>query len=42
MGDLRVDFSSTVLGGWNGGIVLAGSPAEAYAFISTMLRSTCR
>ena len=34
MGDLRVDFSSTVLGGKSGGIVLASSPAEAYAFIN--------
>lgn len=34
MGELRVGFSSTVLGGKNGGIVLARTPEEAYAFIN--------
>lgn len=34
MGELRVGFSSTVLGGKNGGIVLARSAEEAYDFIN--------
>ena len=34
MGELRVGFSSTVLGGSNGGIVLTRTPDEAYAFIN--------
>ena len=34
MSDLRVGFSSTVLGGSSGGIVLTRTPEEAYAFIN--------
>ncbi len=34
MGELRVGFSSTVLGGMSGGIVLTRTPEEAYAFIN--------
>jgi histidinol dehydrogenase len=34
MGELRVGFSSTVLGGRHGGIVLTETPEEAYAFIN--------
>ena len=34
MGELRVGYSSTVLGGHSGGIVLARTPEEAYAFIN--------
>ncbi|WP_274426046.1 histidinol dehydrogenase [Chelativorans sp. YIM 93263] len=34
MGAGRVEFSRAVLGGTNGGIVLAGSPEEAYAFVN--------
>jgi histidinol dehydrogenase len=34
MGDQRLDFSRTVLGGSRGGIVLASSPQQAYDFIN--------
>ncbi len=34
MSELRVGFSSTVLGGSSGGIVLTRTPEEAYAFIN--------
>lgn len=34
MGELRVGFSATVLGGTSGGIVLTRTPEEAYAFIN--------
>ncbi|MBK8082963.1 MAG: histidinol dehydrogenase [Devosia sp.] len=34
MGELRVGFSATVLGGTSGGIVLTRTPDEAYAFIN--------
>ena len=34
MGELRVGFSATVLGGTSGGIVLCDTPAQAYAFIN--------
>lgn len=34
MSELRVGFSSTVLGGTSGGIVLTRTPEEAYAFIN--------
>lgn len=34
MTERRVEFSSEVLGGGNGGIILAGSREEAYAFVN--------